>query len=426
MKKPLILTLLLVIAASAQDFNLTGAGARAEGFGGAFIGLADDATAVVWNPAGLTQLERAEASVVTRVISEKSAFKYTLDPSLNEDESQSHFSLNFGSFALPLSIGGMKVVTAVAYQRQLDFYYSKTEKYEYTSGSSTVKILNRNEDRGGVNTITPAVAVRLTPFLSTGMSVNIWTGNLDSRSRFEVIDLRRNLYRGDFDYSGLNFVLGGLLDFEGMKNGFPLKFGVTMRTPFTLEGNGPYDIDEEMAVVLPSPGTRTFDMTQEIEMPFMVGFGTSYRIGENFTVAVDYELRSYSNKKIKTEATDRSSGGSGTSENPISESKSNFNEFRIGAEYLIVLESSVIPLRLGYKTVPTPYANYTYDVNNNEYVPTNTQVTGSAFSVGSGFISDSFALDITYNMSSYTQKYDSDGQIDYSTGTLSTSVIIYF
>jgi len=426
MKKILLLVVVLVVDVLSQDFNLTGAGARAEGFGGAFIGLADDATAVVWNPAGLTQLERAEASVVTRFVSEKSAFKYNLDPTLNSDDKQSHFSLNFGSFALPLFLGNMKVILAAAYQRQLDFYYSKTERYEYTSGPSTVKVLNRNEDRGGVNTITPAVAVRLTPFLSAGMSVNIWTGNLDSRSRFEVIDFRRNIYRGDFDYSGLNFVIGGLLDFEGMKNGFPLKFGVTMRTPFTLEGKGPYDVDEEMAVLLPLPGTATFDMTQQIDMPFMLGFGTSYRIGENFTVAADYELRNYSNKKIKTEATERSSGGSGTSENDISESKSDFNEFRIGAEYLIVLESSVIPLRLGYKTVPTPYANYTYDINDNEYEPTNTQVKGSAISFGSGYISDAFALDIAYSLISFTQKYDTDGQIDYSTGTLSTSVIIYF
>jgi len=165
MKKILLLVVVLVVDVLSQDFNLTGAGARAEGFGGAFIGLADDATAVVWNPAGLTQLERAEASVVTRFVSEKSAFKYNLDPTLNSDDKQSHFSLNFGSFALPLFLGNMKVILAAAYQRQLDFYYSKTERYEYTSGPSTVKVLNRNEDRGGVNTITPAVAVRLTPFL---------------------------------------------------------------------------------------------------------------------------------------------------------------------------------------------------------------------------------------------------------------------
>ena len=43
-----------------EDWNVTGAGARAEGLGGAFIGLADDATAISWNPSGLGQLERTD------------------------------------------------------------------------------------------------------------------------------------------------------------------------------------------------------------------------------------------------------------------------------------------------------------------------------------------------------------------------------
>lgn len=410
----------------SQDFNLTGAGARAEGFGGAFIGLADDATAVVWNPAGLTQLERAEASVVTRFISEKASFKYSPDPSFNMDESQGHFSLNFGSFVLPLSTGETKIVIAAAYQRQLDFYYSKSDKYEYTSGFQTYTIINRNEDRGGANTITPAVAIRFTPAISAGMSVNIWTGNLNSKSRTEVVNYGRNLYQGSFDYSGLNFVFGGLYDFEGMKNGFPMKFGITLRTPFTLNAKGPYTVDEEIAVILPSSGTKDFDMTQKIDMPFMLGFGASYRIGDNLTLAMDYEMRNYANKKIKYEATDRSTGNSGTSESNISESKSNFNEFRIGAEYLIVLENGVIPLRMGFKAVPTGFADYKFEASSNEYVPTNNQVKGSSISFGSGFISDTFALDITYSTLSYTQKYDTDGNLDFRIGTLSTSVIIYF
>lgn len=39
-----------------NDFLSTGGGARALGMGGAFTGIADDATGAFWNPAGLTQL----------------------------------------------------------------------------------------------------------------------------------------------------------------------------------------------------------------------------------------------------------------------------------------------------------------------------------------------------------------------------------
>ena len=47
-----------------NNFNFIGAGARARGMGGAFIGVADDATATSWNPGGLAKLEKPEASLV--------------------------------------------------------------------------------------------------------------------------------------------------------------------------------------------------------------------------------------------------------------------------------------------------------------------------------------------------------------------------
>ena len=49
------------------DFNLNGSGARAAGLGYAFTGIADDATAISWNPAGLTQIYGMEASAVGRL-----------------------------------------------------------------------------------------------------------------------------------------------------------------------------------------------------------------------------------------------------------------------------------------------------------------------------------------------------------------------
>src|SRR5712692_1213566 len=49
------------INASVQ-FNFSNPGARSLGFGGAFIGLADDATAAYTNPAGLTNLSKPEIS----------------------------------------------------------------------------------------------------------------------------------------------------------------------------------------------------------------------------------------------------------------------------------------------------------------------------------------------------------------------------
>ncbi len=48
----------------AGEFLSLGVGARALGMGGAFVGVADDATACFWNPAGLSQLNRKQLSLM--------------------------------------------------------------------------------------------------------------------------------------------------------------------------------------------------------------------------------------------------------------------------------------------------------------------------------------------------------------------------
>jgi long-chain fatty acid transport protein len=55
MKKTLLVVLAVVVSLSvfANGFNLNTLGAKAFGMGGAMIGLADDPTAIFWNPAGL-------------------------------------------------------------------------------------------------------------------------------------------------------------------------------------------------------------------------------------------------------------------------------------------------------------------------------------------------------------------------------------
>ena len=67
--KPLLLTLLLALtpAAKAGETGAVlkiGVGARAVGMGGAYTALADDETALYWNPAGLSDLSRRELSAM--------------------------------------------------------------------------------------------------------------------------------------------------------------------------------------------------------------------------------------------------------------------------------------------------------------------------------------------------------------------------
>src|SRR6187549_3453479 len=76
MRKLFILIALVALPLAAQNtdieslsglqFSFGNPGARSLGMGGAFLGLADDATAAEANPAGLTILRKAEFSIEAR------------------------------------------------------------------------------------------------------------------------------------------------------------------------------------------------------------------------------------------------------------------------------------------------------------------------------------------------------------------------
>jgi hypothetical protein len=395
----LILTILFPSVAAAQDWNITGAGARAEGFGGAFIGIADDATAIVWNPAGLGQLERAEVSAVGRYISETSEFKSLLSTEpYSESNTQSHFNFNFASLAVPFSAGRTNIVLAVAYQTQLDFYAKSTDINK-----------NETESTGAASTVTPGIACRFGSILSLGLATNVWMGSFDYTTKYTTGEK----YEYNPTFSGLNFGVGAFLDFGGLSTPVPLKLGISVKTPFTLKADVGYKYN----------GTSG-DANFEVEMPFMIGAGASYQIGQTFTLAADYEIRLYKDKKWTTTESGSSSSAL------LTESNSNLNQVRVGAEYLIVMKGGVIPLRVGYHTVPTTLANYTWNRDSLNYYPSG-QVSGVGFSAGTGFISSSFALDFAYSREKYDEQTWTDEGIadftnNYRSDRFSLSLIVYF
>lgn len=92
-------------ALSGLTFSFGNPGARALGMGGAFLALADDATAAEANPAGLTILRQAEVSLEGRHWETEQRFAVggdfpDLDVGLQINRSR-RVELNFGSFVMP-------------------------------------------------------------------------------------------------------------------------------------------------------------------------------------------------------------------------------------------------------------------------------------------------------------------------------------
>src|SRR5581483_6616329 len=64
------------IGTASSEFLTVDVGARAVGMGGAFTSIADDATSLYWNPAGLAQIPRAAATFMHETYPASISFDY--------------------------------------------------------------------------------------------------------------------------------------------------------------------------------------------------------------------------------------------------------------------------------------------------------------------------------------------------------------
>ncbi|MBC8415307.1 MAG: hypothetical protein H8E11_02640, partial [Candidatus Cloacimonetes bacterium] len=221
------------------DWNFTGVGARAAGMGGAFIGVADDATAISWNPAGLTQLDKPEASIVARGLGEIYEVDFDYWVETYEDE---HAILNFLSAVYPFEFSGKQFVAALAVQRQLDLYSYYHKEYSYADTLESYEYFYETFSEGGASTISLGMANRIASIFSVGFAANLWVGEayFESKDLVEVDSVGYNYYwdyydRSDWTFAGVNFVVGAMIDFNYLSNPVPLKIGLAIKTPFDLQ-----------------------------------------------------------------------------------------------------------------------------------------------------------------------------------------------
>jgi len=350
--------------ASAQEanFSFIGSGARARGMGGAFVGVADDATAISWNPAGLATLERPEASVVglysMNKYTAKAAFSSALLASSGFEEQfdQSHPVFNFASAAFPLVVTERNVVLAVAYQRLIDFYYEEED-------DSTIW-----EEKGGVDAISPGIGVQVTPQVSIGASVNIWTGHYDYKYTDKADPTNNEDEKDLYKYSALNFNLGLMGHFQKAKVGAVLKTPLTLKEKYTLAGT---------------------DYTDKWKFPMVFAFGVSFMPNENLTLAADYEMRAFSKTKLYDDITD--------TETALDDVFEDGHQFRLGLEYLVIRDFGVVPLRVGFRT--DPWLQKGLD---------DEKVTGLVFTGGLGIVVGNVWFDAAYELCSAKTETNAD------------------
>jgi len=366
----------------ATSPNPVGSGARAVGQGTAFIAVADDATAASHNPAGLIQLELPELSVVAS----RDYFRADVDVHapdlLVEDARVDSATLNYGSVALPFRLWGRNAVAALNYQRLVSLDGETDLVSGFTNLSARQMIHSRQE--GELATLTPALAVQVTPRLSLGVALNLWvvpfahngwrqetdivaTGLVPSGNALVPFDAAGTI---DDDYrvdSGVNAHLGLLWQPTAQ-----LTVGAVLRTPATLKIK--HRAASTLTVALPDAvgdsqtlTTASDDLEHlDLDLPLSYGIGLAWRFSDAFTASVDVFRTQWSDFELEASSIDdpvvvENGAPTGRGAGVLAGQGDDTTSVRLGGEYLWIGDKVAVPLRAGLFYDPEPTTGGTDD-----------------------------------------------------------------
>ncbi|MEL6820650.1 MAG: hypothetical protein AAFP70_02720, partial [Calditrichota bacterium] len=186
----------------AQDE--TGVGSRAEAMGGAYVGLANDYSALYWNPAGLASLKKSQfyGEVTHLNFQNEVSFASQLT-----DNSQSYTRLRSLGFALPLPVRRGSFVIGFGYNRVKDFDETFGSRGT-TSESNGLEIeldgtafdftgqevdqFEQIDEEGGLDQWSLGFGMKVSPNASIGVTANVITGTSDYSSTFIQEDTNNN------------------------------------------------------------------------------------------------------------------------------------------------------------------------------------------------------------------------------------------
>jgi long-subunit fatty acid transport protein len=387
--------------------NPVGSGARAMGMGGAFIGVADDATAASWNPGGLIQLETPEVSIVGAYNYRREDTTYNAFPEASGPNSVSTFELSYFSGAYPFFALNRNMIVSLNFQHLYDFNKKVSYKYSINDPSPPALLLDISldyEQGGAFKAISPAFAVQLTPQVSLGATLNFWENGL-FENKFH--SSYQSYGTGTFAGIGINITTGisesytmeglslnpvDLFNWEnanfnlGLMWNINSKFtlGAVFKSPFEARLKHDYSFSSEIRFPT-APGSNvrnSIHQTEEVvlEMPMSYGLGVGIRLSDKFSLDLDLYRTHWDDYTLRD--------GSGNEMNPITgkakdQSRCNpTTQVRFGGEYLIIGQSMIFPVRSGVFYDPEPAENSPDDF--------------FGMSFGSGIVFKKIVYDVAY------------------------------
>jgi long-chain fatty acid transport protein len=350
-------------------------GAKAGGMGTAFVAVADDPSAIMYNPAGLTGSRGTRIyGGVTAVIpssryespsgdSEESEFQVFFPPHLymSSDLHSENLAVGLGIFS-PFGVGGLK--------------WSDTGLTRYASTESII----------GTLAVNPVVAYRVSPSLSVGFGVFYMYGlntaeRMVNQSALGAGDAR---YRFAADGGGFGFNLGLLVTPSDW-----LSLGFAYRSRTNVDESGTVKLRNIAPALQPLFGGSRFktDVETTLHFPEDATAGVAFRPTERLTLAADVEWVNWSRFSSYDLDFKQEVPAAGFTDVSIPLDWRDSWLFKAGGEYKI---NSSYALRLGYAYVTTPVPQRTLS-------PDNPIADDHNFCIGFGYASKGLVVDAFYN-----------------------------
>jgi long-subunit fatty acid transport protein len=380
-------------ALDRTDLNWTGSGVRARSMGGAFISIADDGSAITWNPAGLIQTLDPQISFSGTFTRPRDTYSlsYKTAPGGEYVVDDDKWMIDYAAFLAPIKISGRQFSASIAYQRLTNIARATwlnpgvvvlpTFHNDYDNEHNWLDIVpTRHEvwSTGSIDVVNLGFGTDVIDNLSFGMSANILFGNseegYDIEAEWDAVvgvggsaEDRKRMFRGhslsEMSHSGFNLTFG--LQYRLEK----LRLGMVLKTPFELKSEWDaiqndtvweYDPTDGKGYIMPpsaTPGWKKdrilVDQKQKIEIPVTIGFGASYQVSPSFLISGDVEWRRFgtSERSRLDSVVVKVSGEREEFFTPLPLNYYNAGEGRFGFEYNLETDNGTIPLRGGFKYV---------------------------------------------------------------------------
>ena len=339
----------------ANGIALNSVGTRALSMGGAMVGLADDATAIYWNPSGLSNVKGGFAGFYLTGINPMPKYSWqnqNFGININADAvSNMYMAPNlFASYQVDQWTFGLGIFVPAG----LGTEWNGDDLVQLSGGESFEWM-----SRIGVVNIAPAVSYKFSDQFSLGFAVNIYSGFFDMKRPNEVPSPPAepntfSQYTEESSGTGVGVTVGAQYKINEM-----IALGATFRTKTTVTMSGEAEFPAFELIAVPTKS----DFDREVAFPMWIAGGVSVKPCECLVINFDVQYSQWSESEdvLVTEYKDATwKAALEADDSHLFVLKwEDATQIRLGTEYL---PSENWALRLGYYYDPAPAPDETLNI----------------------------------------------------------------